>query len=385
MNRTAEMQYFHTVLEGNAYEAGLLQGEQLRQIPEAEEFFASGKGRFSPAEMKSITALFDRICPGLNEEIRGFADGLKITPDAVVFYAQTYLKAGECAHFAVLPSISENGHLLSARSYEFGPAADDFRLCTTRINGKAAHIGCSIFLFGRSEGMNEHGIGVTMSVAGMPVGYEPGMTPPLQDGLHFWALLRAVLDRCKSMDEALDLVEKTTLGCNLNLIITDRAGKASLVEISGNHIAVKTIDSNSEQQYLCSTNHLTIPEMIPFVPERLINSVVRYDAIRNRLDAAAPKVNSDTIKGILSSKYPDGLCCHYYDEFFGTLRSMIFDVTAGEVEVCFGSPADNAWHRFDLSDTIPLGPYPFKMLKETADPNLADRENGLGPGCLIFH
>ena len=251
----------------------------------------------------------------MNEEIRGFADGLKITPDSVVFYAQTCLKAGGCAHFAVLPSVTENGHLLAARSYEFGPAADDFRLCTTKINGKAAHIGCSIFLFGRSEGLNEHGIGVTMSVAGMPVGYEPGMTPPLQDGLHFWALLRAVLDRCKSMDEALDLVEKTTLGCNLNLIIADKAGKASLVEISGKHMAVKTIDSNSDDQYLCSTNHLTIPEMIPIIPERMNNSGVRFDIIQNRLNAAAPKVNTDTIKGILSPKYPDGLCCHYYDDF----------------------------------------------------------------------
>ncbi|WP_349948672.1 hypothetical protein ABFV83_09735 [Lacrimispora sp. BS-2] len=48
----------------------------------------------------------------------------------------------------------------------------------------------------------------------------------------------------------------------------------------------------------------------------------------------------------LSTPYPDGLCCHYYDEFFGTLRSMIFDVTEKNIEITFGSPKINKWNTF---------------------------------------
>lgn len=50
----------------------------------------------------------------------------------------------------------------------------------------------------------------------------------------------------------------------------------------------------------------------------------------------------------MSLSYPNGLCCHYYNEFFGTLRSMIFDVTEQTIEMTFGSPQTNNWHIFSV-------------------------------------
>jgi predicted choloylglycine hydrolase len=50
-----------------------------------------------------------------------------------------------------------------------------------------------------------------MSAAGGPVGTLPGMRPPAQDGFHFWALLRTILDQCQTVEEAIALTQEFPL------------------------------------------------------------------------------------------------------------------------------------------------------------------------------
>ncbi|WP_440954568.1 C45 family autoproteolytic acyltransferase/hydrolase [Methanosarcina sp. Mfa9] len=372
---TEELAFTHAVLEGTSYEVGYLQGAAIKDYPQAVEFFTSGEGLFSDLEFAGVIDLFDDFCPGLNEEIEGFADCLDVSPEQAIYYASTYLKAGpspeesgNCSHMAVLPSISENEHVLVGRSYEFSDRIDDLRLCTTRIKGKADHIGFSTFFFGRSEGMNEHGLSTTMSSARVPVGVGEGMQPLPQSGFQSWAVLRAVLDYCKNVEEALALMDEMPLCCNLNLIVADRRGKAALIEISGREKAVKLLDASSEEQFLCSTNHLTIPSMVPHIPYAMKNSALRQEILESSLQEASPEIGPGTLSRIFTQKYPDGVCCSYYDEFFGTLRSLIFDLTTGETRVCFGPPALNEWHIFNLENPSTSGVYQAKIVKEKAEP-----------------
>ncbi len=268
---------------------------------------------------------------------------------------------------AVLPAITENQHVLVGRSYEFGDTVDDLRLCSTHVDGKYAYVGFSTLLFGCNEGMNEHGLAVTMSVGGMPVGVLEGFRPPIQDGVQFWALVRSILEQCQNVDQALRLIDEVPLCGNPNLIVTDRAGNAALIEVFGPHKAVKRIDGAGPEKYLHSTNHFTLPETRQHSPGVLNHSKVRYQTIQSRLDKASPRINANTIKTLLSTKYPDGLCCHYYDEFFGTLRSIIFDLTTGDMQVCFGSPLANDWHHVDF---VPSGAtqYEIKLPLEKTPP-----------------
>ena len=359
----------YTVLEGSPYKVGQLQGEIIKQIPAAVEYFDSGKDKLSALEYAQVFRLFDEFCPGLNEEINGFADSLKMSPEQVIYYANTYLKTGYCCHMAVLPSQTENNHLFVGRSYEFGDEQDDYLFCTTRLDGKFAHLGCTVFFFGRMEGINEHGLAVTMSAAGIPVSVEKGMTPPVQNGFQFWAMIRAILEQCETLEKALDLVKAFPLCCNTNLMISHKSGTAALMEISGPHKAVKRIDASTDEQWLCSTNHFTLPEMIPHIPTAMQNSFVRYNTLTSRLTQAAPHVTKETLRGILSDTYPNGVCCHYFQEWFGTLRSLIFDVTDGTVGICFGPPSVNPWHTFDFKTATAPGQYQITFPLEQATPD----------------
>ena len=356
--------YTHSVLEGTAYEVGKLQGEHIQRNPEIARFFSSpfpGRGPLTQQQIDTALKFFQKHCPGLEEEIHGFADALGVPPEQVVYYTFTYQGDGQCSHFAILPSLSADGHLRVGRSYEFNHNQADMRLVTTRIQGQAAHIGFSEVLFGRDDGINQHGLCATMS-GGAP------MAPTEPGGCMFWAVVRTVLDRCATVDEAIEVVQSIPISFNFNLILADRTGQAAVVEIACSHRAVKRIQAGTPEQKVIATNHYNQPEMKPYDLGRMWNSLLRYRAIQGRLEAMKDQVTAEGIRLILSTLIPQGVCCHHYTEYLGTLWSAVIDVTAGTLEVCFGAPTHNPWHTFDLHSPPGVTEYAVQLPDEHADP-----------------
>lgn len=369
MAQQRQVVFQHVILKGDAYQIGKIQAEAVKHIPELVGFLRSGAGKFSPQQFEKVTTQMEHFCPGINAEMEGFADGLGIPLADLVYSSYTYLPKGKCSHFALLPSRTEEGRTLIGRSYEFGVETEDLRLCTVQANDKFAFIGSSLIFFGFTEGMNEHGLVVTMSAGGMPSGLEPGMRAPIQDGFQFWFVIRSVLERCKTVDEAVRLIKEIPTCGNPNLIVADKSGEAALIEIFGPHKGVKKIDSLSSEQMVCSTNHFTLPDMMDYRDPVWVNSKTRYDAIQSRL-GSTQKVNRQNLKSLLSDEYPKGLACHFYEEWFGTLRSMIFDPQAGDIEMCFGSPVDGVWHHINFNS--PMNSYPIQLPLEKMPPDFMD-------------
>lgn len=358
MTQKRQVVFQHINLKGEPYKVGKIQAEAVKNIPQFVEFLSSGAGKFSKELFKQVSSQMESFIPGITEEMKGFADSLGIPLESLVFYTCTYLPKGRCSQFALLPSRTEGGKTLVGRSYEFGVETEDLRLCTMQVDKKFAFIGSSLIYFGFTEGMNEHGLVISQTAGGLPVGHESGMRAPIDDGFQFWFVIRAVLERCKTVDEAIRLINEIPMCGNPILLVTDKSGEAALIEVFGSHKAVKKIDAQSAEQMISSTNHFTLPEMTQYRDPIWVNSQTRLDTIQTRL-GNRQKVTKQDIKALLSDEYPNGLACHYYEEWFGTLRSMIFDPQAGEIEMCFGSPVGGTWHRIDFS--TPTGSHPIQL------------------------
>jgi hypothetical protein len=288
-------------------------------------------------------------CPGINDEIQGFADGLGMPIEKILFYDLSYFVQANCSHMVVLPSITQNAHLLVGRSYEQVPEDEDLRLCTTKVEGKARHIGFSVYLFGRQEGMNEYGLSLTMS-AGMAAGYPDEWNK--KAGLGYWVIQRGILDSCGDVKDALEMLRMSTPTSNTNILLAERSGKAALVEIYAGEMQVKEIDNTSDWPCLVSTNYFTLPGMAERNHHQIAldTSIPRAEAIRSGIEKERPAVTRETLRGILGREIPNGCFGPYYSDGFGTLWSMIFDVTAGEIEICFGAPGYNPWRTFTLEN-----------------------------------
>lgn len=344
-----ESTIYHVVLSGSAYEIGAAQANAVKDIPDWVQFFQSGSAVSERPAVEETLKLLRRFCPAVEEEMHGFCDTLKIPMGDLPYIAYTHLQPRHCSHLVALPEVTASGHTLVGRNYDFGDSMDDMRLCTTRLSGKYAHIGFSSLFFGREEGMNEHGLVVTASVGGIPVGLFRGMTPPQANGLQFWAHVRLLLEECRTVEEAQALWKEIPSSGNPILLIADRKGKAVLAEGFGNHKALRPVENG----WAVATNHFTIEEMCVYHPTIMAHSQNRACAAARYLENQLGKVDMAGIKSLLGTKYPQGLACHFYEEWFGALHSMVFDLDEQRVDICFGSPAANSWYGFDLQSAQP--------------------------------
>lgn len=335
-------------LAGNSYEIGCQLGKKTIGRPELIQIQKSDTEIYTDVQVSQMNEMFDRYCPGLSDELQGFAEAVDANKNQLYYYAGTCLTPG-CSLIAVLPKLTKNGHVLVARNYEFSHKMDDFSFVKTKVKGRYAHIGSSSMMFGRSEGINECGLMIGQTSCGLPVGNFTPMRKPAITGLQFWAVIRSLLENCRDVDEALKSVLDMPIAYNINLMLADKTGKVVLFETFDGAKEWKRIDAFTARQYLHATNHAHLPKMQQLSPVIMEHSACRYDFISKYM-AQAGQLTADSLKTLLLAGYPGGLCCHWYDEFFGTVRSMVFDVTAGTVELCWGGLAENGWSTYSLDE-----------------------------------
>lgn len=337
----------HLELSGTSYEIGYKLGKRVMTYPtQFINMYKAPAPIHNEDEATELVEMLDHYCPGLNEELQGFADALGTTRLHLYYYAMAYLTPG-CSLLAVLPKLTENGHVMVARNYEFSHKMDDLTFCKTKVTGKYSHLGSSIMSFGRSEGINEHGLMVGQTSCGRPVGNMPNMRKPAIKGLQFCAVIRSLLENCTNVADALNLLMDMPIAYNINLMLADKSGAAILFETYDGNKAWEEINGSTEKQYLHSTNHPHLPEIVALEPMAMENSVIRYKFIESYM-GKADKLKEEDLKELLLSMYPMGLCCHWYEEFFGTIRSVVFDVTLGKVDICWGGGAENGWKTYTL-------------------------------------
>jgi predicted choloylglycine hydrolase len=346
-----EITFKHILLEGTSYEVGQKQGELLKPYSDAVAFFTSNKADLKKIGFrifKEVQDFYEDYCPGINEEIEGFAESLGASAENVNFYLCPH-SIQNCSHLVTLSSITEDKHIYMGRSYEWKHDEEDLRLVTTKVKGKSTHLGFSMLLFGRYEGINDHGLAVTSSGGGA---YSAPMNPR---GLFFSVAVRSILDNCQNVNEAVELLKNIPLSSSTNFIVADKEGNAALIEALGERLSVKEIDFRSQDQYLSATNHYTQPDMIQynkFVNNWLLpNSKTRQETIQAYIRSNKPEINSENLKNLLSLEIPRGLCAHYFTDYFGTLWSIIIDISKQSMEICFGPPTHNEWYTFPLDSS----------------------------------
>jgi predicted choloylglycine hydrolase len=201
-------------------------------------------------------------------------------------------------------------------------------------------------------------------------GFEFAAKPAIT-GLQFWAVIRSVLENCKNVEELIQWTKDMPIAYNINLIAADPDGSAVLLETFDGKKAFKRIDSDSKDQFIHSTNHVHLPELKSLAPMSLKNSLIRYKLIDETL-RGRDRISKEDLMELLTTNYPAGLRCNYYDEFFGCLRSMVFDVTDGIVYICFGTPAENRWHSFRVSGEVGQESYPVFLERASAPAGFYD-------------
>ena len=360
---TLNMRFEHHLLEGSHYEIGQKQAGIIKKNKQAVKIYTSGKfnsdkSKFS--NFKEVYDLYDSLCLGLSEEAQGFADELEVKIEKLFFYDFPYSIQGNCSQFVALPSITEKSQVLVGRSYEWNFDNEDLQLRTTKVEGKYRHIGFSGMTYGRYEGLNDQGLCVTVSSGG-------AWGAPQKNKTLNWALVvRVLLDNCRDVKEATKTLKEIPVEGTNNFILSDKDGDIAYLEYLDGVFDEKHIDDKTDNEYLIATNHYNLPNKTQYNkynnPWLLPNSKQRYEIIEAALKKDIPKINQATMLDLLSKEMPEGICCHWQTDYFGTLWQIVFNVSEGIAKICFGPSTHNEWYDFAVDDKVTKNEYEVLFL-----------------------
>lgn len=194
------------------------------------------------------------------------------------------------------------------------------------------------------DGMNEKGLAIAiLEIKAEPTKQNTGKVPVIPP-----VIVRAVLDKCANVDEAVEQFYKydmnDLIGVNYHYFIADASGNGAIVEYVDNSINVIRYAAGSENQVL--TNY--------FLSEGGNNErgrgFDRFDDIKNKLECCNHTMNELDAMKLLSE---NTLYYHHprYPHWVTTGWSNVFDLTRRTQLVCCGMDYKTAY-RFSLDKPL---------------------------------
>jgi isopenicillin-N N-acyltransferase-like protein len=179
-------------------------------------------------------------------------------------------------------------------------------------------------VIGCLSGMNEHGL----TLANMEV-TRPSRAPV---AMPYVMLYRTVLERCRTVDEAIALLQKTPRQTANNLMLMDASGNRAVVEIQPQGISVRR---GHDHAALISTNHQRDQD------QDTPGKCDRYDALHDLCLRGYGRIDEKQIESMLARASQADF----------TMQSMVFEPAT---HVLYLSCGENAAHgtfsRIDLAE-----------------------------------
>ena len=320
-------------LQGSYYEMGLEQGRILKSAGFVPPPISQAKREFA----KSCESAVREHMPELLDELRGIAGGGGFEADPLNALVLTLDAEPACSVLAVSGRHTADGKTLFGRNYDFYTSFRDFiTLYRTYPAGALASLGCSDIFVGREDGVNEAGMAIAMTF----VGYDSD-----QPGVMFHLAVRAVLDHCHNVQEAVSLLESLPHVRNNNYLVADADGQIAIVEAGPQNVTTVY----APEGFAAVTNHF---QFSPYerIEKRPINSEPRLRNLKEWFNKRDGYVSSDNVKAILSDPEKGVFCSHYQEEKnadpITTLWSWTATLGERKVYIAEGVPDKDAYNLY---------------------------------------
>jgi predicted choloylglycine hydrolase len=218
------------------------------------------------------------------------------------FYCPTPYKSG-CSQ-----AVWSKSNPILIRNYDYKPELCEGRIIKTKWHDTEV-IGCTDSLWGILDGMNEHGLSVSLSFGGKE-GEQEGFGLPL--------VLRYILEFCKTTSEAVEMLCQIPVNMSYNITFLDAAFDIRTIELSPSEDPVIT-------RKPLAVNHQSDMEATSY--SMFSRSYEREQGIIRQL--YEPLMNIDAFIDFFS--YPP-LFASDYQKGFGTLYTAIYNPTLKAME-----------------------------------------------------
>jgi isopenicillin-N N-acyltransferase like protein len=350
---------------GSPYEIGHDVGNGVRDALRAAmaEVRARYERRGASEAMVEAAAPFvaavERLAPECLDELRGMAAGAGVPFEDLLLanaddeIEQTIglwredgsaVEAGKtegCTVVGITQAGTADGHVLLAHNEDATAGWADYAYAIrAEPDGEPAFVAFSYAGLLLHQGINAAGLGSVGNAL-----YASDARP----GIPKLFLYRRAL-RERTIEGAIRAATHPARAWGNNHLFANAEGDVYDVEVSANEWALL----HAGNRFLAHANHFVSPELRRLDADQdLLNSRLRLARVERLVEGAWGRIDLAALQEIMAdhSNYPKSVCKHHAPESeldYGTIGSVVIDVTARVVRVCAGNPCRGEWREVGL-------------------------------------
>lgn len=318
---------YHSKFKGGHYQIGYKWGTML--LKKNHLFLDNVPFEITQERQKfalQCLPVYQEYFPEIIAEIKGIADGQQCSFEAVcAVLLSMYCIVPEvhCSCFA----IKNENEVLFGRNSDF--LAGSEKLSTNCIyqftNRSFSFSGNTTACVEMEDGINEYGLAIGLT----------SVYPTIkQIGLNAGMMLRLFLEKCKTVNEVIELLQLLPIASSQTFTMADASGNLAMIECNSNRIEIIR-----DESMVLATNLFYSEKMKPYNNLNIDNwnAEERYQTLLRALSRYRIKSLDDAIE-LLAGKY--GFICQY-DRKTGkdTVWSVIYDLKNQKIYRVEGNPS----------------------------------------------
>lgn len=326
----------YSKVKGDPYEVGSQLGKKLKK-----------EGLFHrhilemPEERLSYTRacipLYETYYPQVLSEISGMAEALGVDDFLLKAFTLGMYAYSVDTHCSCIATVHEH-HVFLGRNSDFLKQIKEVCMhCEYHMDDEYAFLGNTTSFVQMEDGMNEHGLAVGLTFV-YPVVKKAGFNAGL--------LVRYLLAKCKSVEEAIVALKRLPIGSSQTLTMADASGSIAVVECNSEKLEIE-----QHKNHVMAVNSFHIEAMKTYnVPPSIddLCCAQRYVTLQN---AFQEHKNYDMtfVQNLLKGNY--GFLCQYDPSWpADTIWSSIYDVKNKVAYLCDGNPSRNDFRAIDFEE-----------------------------------
>ncbi len=326
---------YHGRFKKSHYETGFNWGRLLYnhgKIISDNKTFKITKERRLFAE--KCLPIYEKLYPEVLQEIKGLADGQHESYED--FY--TFLLSMYCFEFnnhCTCFAFKNQDNIILGRNSDFLVSLEKLYMnCLYNLDSVYAFNGNTTAFIEMEDGMNEYGLAV-----GLTFIYPTIVKPGFNAGM----LVRYLLEKCKTTDEAIQKLNELPIASQQTLTIADANGNIVVVECNCESVE---IIKPYKKEFVTIANEFVSNKMKKFNNYNIDNwkAKERYLVAHNALKENKNNYSFDLAKDILSGKY--GFICQYNRKTDAdTVWSVIYDIGRKKIYRVEGNPKRKQYNK----------------------------------------
>ncbi|MDO5556880.1 MAG: C45 family peptidase [Clostridia bacterium] len=316
---------YHARFKGSHYEAGFRYGSCLNKngitLNQCPTFPIDEKRiKFG----KECLKIYKELYPEIVEEIKGLAEGNETSFEFLFTMLSTmycFNVDNRCSCFA----FKDKDNIIFGRNSDFLVSIEKYYMNVLyNLNDSYAFNGNTTAFIEIEDGVNEHGLAIGLTFIAID---------KVKPGLNAGILLRYLLEKCKTVDEAINQLKILPIASAQTITMADSTGNMVVVECNSEKIEIVQPENN----FVCATNIFHTESMKKYNLKDFDNwrADERFQTMQKAFEKANFSLN--LANEVLSGKH--GFICQYNrKENSDTVWSVIYDLKNKKIFRVEGNP-----------------------------------------------